>query len=86
MLTCVLLGGHGRVHDVTEVLHPLLLVALHLAGEQEAAVGGSYGDAVLPGAVAVGAGRQAKGHVVTVVPAPQEDLAFGEGVLRTEGG
>lgn len=80
-LTCVLLRGHGRVHDLVEEFHPLLLVALHLAGEHEVAVGRLYGDAVLPGAVAVGAGGEAGRHVVAMVPAAQEDLAFGESVL-----
>lgn len=65
------------------MLQPVLLLALRLAGEQEAAVGRYYGDAVLPGAVAVGIGGQAGGGAVTVIFVPQEDLALGEGVLET---
>lgn len=82
-LTAVLLRGHLGAHDLAEVLQPLLLVALRLAGEQEAALGRFYGDAVLPGAVAVGAGGQAGGDAVAVILVPQEDLALGKGVLQT---
>lgn len=67
------------------MFQPILLVALRLTSKQEAAVGCFYGDAVLPGAVAVGARGQAGGGAVTVVHVPQEHLAFGKGVLRTEG-
>lgn len=84
-LTRVLLRGHRSTHDIVEVFQPFLLVALCLAGEQEAAVRCFYGDTVLPGAVAVGAGRQAGGGAVTVVLVPQEHLTFGEGVLQTAG-
>lgn len=70
MLTCVLLRGHLGVQDVAEVLQPVLLLALRLAGEQEAAVGRFYGDAVLPGAVAVGAGGKAGGDAVAVIFVP----------------
>lgn len=82
VLTRVLLRGHRSAHDVTEVLQPILLVALRLAGEQEGAVGRYYGDAVLPGTVAVGAGGQAGGGAVAVVFVPQEHLALGKGVLQ----
>lgn len=68
------------------MLQPVLLVALRLAGKQEAAVGRYYGDAVLPGAVAVGSGGQAGGDAVTVIFVPQEDLALGKGVLETRTG
>lgn len=68
------------------MLHPLLLIALHLTSEQEEALRRLYGDAVLPGAVAVGARGQTKVDVVAVVPVPQEGLAFGEGVLKERGG
>lgn len=85
VLTCVLLRGHRSTHDIGEVLQPILLVALRLASKQEAAVGRFYGDAVLPGAVAVGAGGQAGVGVVAVVLVPQEHLTFGEGILRNRG-
>lgn len=80
-LTRVLLRGHLSVHDIAEVFQPILLVALRLASKQEAAVRRHYGDAVLPGAVAVGASRQAGGGVVAVVLVPQKHLTFGKGVL-----
>lgn len=84
VLTCVLLRGHRGAHDISEVFQPILLVALCLTSKQEAAVGRFYGDAVLPGAVAVGSGRQAGVDVVAVVLAAQKHLTFGEGILRTE--
>lgn len=39
---------------------------------------------MLPGAVAVGASRQASRDAVTVVLVPQEYLTLGKGVLQTE--
>lgn len=83
VLTGVLLRRHLSAQHVTEVLQPVLLVALRLAGKQEAAVGRYYGDAVLPGAVAVGAGWQTGRDAVTVILVPQEHLALREGVLET---
>ncbi|KAG7222497.1 hypothetical protein INR49_004570 [Caranx melampygus] len=52
--------------------------------KQEEALRCLYGDAVLPGTVAVGARGQAMVDVVTMVPVPQEDFTFGEGILHTE--
>jgi len=78
----VVLRGHHSIHDIIEVFQPILLVALRLAGKQEAALGRFDGDAVLPVAVAVGAGGQAGGGAVTVVLVPQERLSFGKGVQR----
>ncbi len=66
------------------MFQPILLVALCLASKQEAALRCFYGDTVLPGAIAVGASRQARGGTVTVVLVPQEHLTFGKGVLQTE--
>lgn len=81
-LTGVLLRGHLRAHDVTEVLQPVLLVAFRLAGKQEAAVRRFYGDAMLTGTVTVGAGGQAGGDAVAVIFVPQEHLTLGKGVLE----
>lgn len=67
------------------MFQPILLVALRLAGEQEAALRSHYGDAVLPGAVPTGAGRQPGGGAVTVVLVTQERLTFGKGVLARDG-
>lgn len=53
----VLLGRHLSTQDIIEVFQPILLLALRLTGKQEAAVGRYYGDAVLPGSVAVGSSR-----------------------------
>lgn len=64
------------------MLQPVLLVALRLAGEQEGAVRRYYGDAVLPGPVAVGAGGQAGGGAVLVVLVAQEHFTFSEGILN----
>lgn len=84
ILTCVLLRGHLRTHDGTEMLQPVLLLALCLAGEQEAAVRCFYGDTVLPGTVAVRAGGEAGGNAVTVVLVAQEHLALGKRILIAE--
>jgi len=67
------------------VFHPFLLVALCLTGKQEAAVRCFYCDSILPSTVAVSASRQAGGDAVTMVPVPQENFAFGKGILQTEG-
>lgn len=85
ILTCVLLRRHLSTHDTTEVFQPFLLVTLRLAGKQEAAIRRFYGDTMLPGAIAVGASRQAGRGTVTVVLVPQEHLTFSKGVLQTEG-
>lgn len=82
ILTCILLRGHRRAYDIIEVFEPILLVALCLASEQEAAIGCYYGDTILPGAVAVGASWQARGGAVTVVLVPQEHFTFSKGVLH----
>lgn len=84
VLTCVLLRGHLSTHDIAEVFQPVLLVTLCLTSKQEAAVRCSYGDPVLPGAIAVGPSWQASGDAVTVVFVSQEHLAFGKGVLQED--
>lgn len=66
------------------MFQPIILVALRLTGKQEAAVRCFYGDTVLPGAVAVGARRQASRNLVAVVFVAYEDLTLGKGVLQTQ--
>lgn len=84
LLTCVLLWGHLSTHDITEVFQPFLLVVLHFTSKQKAAVRGFYGDTMLPGAIAVGARRQASRDAVTMVLVAQEHLTLGKGILQTE--
>lgn len=56
-LTAVLLRRHLQADDVIKVLQPIQLLRLCLTGEQKTALGRHYGDAMLPGAVALSAGR-----------------------------
>ena len=79
--TGVLLGRHDGAEHGGELPQPVLLIALRLAGEQEAALRRYYGDAVLPGAVTVGGGRQAGRGTVAVVLVAEEHLALRKGVL-----
>lgn len=80
-VTCVLLRAHGSVQDCVEVAHPILLLRIRLTGEQEAALRGFYGDAVLPRPVIVGSRGQADRHAVPVIPVSQKHLAFSKRVL-----
>lgn len=59
-----------------------MLLGLRLAGEQEAAVRRDDGDAVLPGAIAVGARGEAGADAVPQVAVGQVHLALGKRVLR----
>ena len=80
--TGVLLGRHDGAEHGGKLPQPVLLIALRLTGEQEAALRRHYGDAVLPGAVTVGGGGQAGRGAVTMVLVAKEHLALREGVLR----
>lgn len=84
LLTCVLLGGHLGTHDAVETLQPVLLVTFRLTGEQEAAVWGLYGDALLPGTVAVGPSWQPSRGTVALTRVPQKHFTLGKGVLQSE--
>lgn len=84
LLTCVLLGGHLSAHDSFEMLQPVFLVTLRLTGEQEAAVWGLYGDALLPGAIAVGPSWQPSRGAVALTRVAQKHLPLGKGVLQSQ--
>lgn len=80
-VTCVLLRAHGSVEDYIEMVHPFLLIRIRFTGEQEAALRGFYGDAVLPRPVIVGSRGQSDRNAVPVIPVSQKHLAFSERVL-----
>lgn len=80
--TGILLWRHLSIHDIIEVFQPFLLIDFCLAGKQEASVGRYYGDAVLPGTIAMSSGRQTRGSAVTMVPVPQKHLTLGKGMLQ----
>lgn len=80
-VTCVLLRAHGSVEDCIEMAHPFLLLRIRFTGEQEAALRGFYGDAVLPRPVIVGSRGQSDRNAVPVIPVSQKHLAFSKRVL-----
>ena len=71
--TGVLLGRHDGAEHGGELPQPVLLIALRLAGEQEAALRRYYGDAVGP-VVALGGGGEAGEDRVAVLLTADEDL------------
>lgn len=79
--TCVLLWQHGPVHHLAEGVQPRALLRLRLTSQQEPALRRDDGDAVWP-VVALGGLRESVQHRVAALPAADEDLPSGKGVLR----
>ena len=82
--TCVLLREHRPVDRPVKDGHPVLLLLVGLAGEEELPLWRYYGDAKLPVVTLNAAGETGK-NGIAVVRAADEHLAPRIGVLQGDG-